>query len=127
MGSGPHTDKHPPQSLFTGKFILLTTFCIAFYESYLSTMLPHDAQGMRSFSQTNSTGMTKVQFYPFLTPIIVENICLGFLSFSGIYLVPGGSASQTLSSGTGIKRFISSFCLRTVKVDKGTVKKVLLN
>ncbi len=38
--------------------------------------------------------------------ILVKNSCLGLLSFSGIYLVPGRSASQTSSSGTGIKRFI---------------------
>jgi hypothetical protein len=35
-GSGPQSDKHLPQSLFKGQF-LMTTFYIAFYESYLST------------------------------------------------------------------------------------------
>jgi hypothetical protein len=35
--SGPQTDEHLPQSPFTGKFLWMTTFCIAFYESYLST------------------------------------------------------------------------------------------
>ncbi len=105
---------------------LMTTFCIAFYESYLSTMLPHDAHCTRSavfFSNKSSTGMTNVQFYPFLTSILVENLCLGLLSFSGIYLVSGRSASQTQSSGTGIKR--SSFCIRTVKVNK--VKIICVN
>jgi hypothetical protein len=36
-GSGPQTDKHLPESPVTGKFFLMTTFWIAFYESYLST------------------------------------------------------------------------------------------
>jgi hypothetical protein len=35
-GSGPQTDKHLSQSNFTGNFFLMTTFCIAFYESYVS-------------------------------------------------------------------------------------------
>ena len=35
-GSGPQTDKHLPQSLFTDNFFEMTTFCIAFYEPYLS-------------------------------------------------------------------------------------------
>ncbi len=30
-------DKHLPQSPFTGQFFKMTTFCIAFYESYLCT------------------------------------------------------------------------------------------
>ncbi len=34
---GPQTEKHLPQSSFTGQFFKMTTFCIAFYESYLST------------------------------------------------------------------------------------------
>jgi hypothetical protein len=29
-GRGPQTDKHLPQSTFTGKFFYITTFCIAF-------------------------------------------------------------------------------------------------
>ncbi len=33
---GPQTDKSLPQSLFTGKFFQMTTFCIAFYRSNLS-------------------------------------------------------------------------------------------
>jgi hypothetical protein len=37
-GSGPQTEKHLPQSPFTGEFFQMTTFCIAFYKSYLSTM-----------------------------------------------------------------------------------------
>jgi hypothetical protein len=37
MGYGPQTDKHLPHSPFTGELFLMTTFCIAFYESYLST------------------------------------------------------------------------------------------
>jgi hypothetical protein len=42
-GSGPQTDKHLPQSPFTGEFFKMTTFCIAFYESYLFAVssLPH--------------------------------------------------------------------------------------
>ncbi len=32
-----NSDKHLPQSPFTGKFFPMTTFCIDFYESYLST------------------------------------------------------------------------------------------
>ncbi len=35
--SGPQTDKHLPKSPFTGQFFYLTTFCISFYEFYLST------------------------------------------------------------------------------------------
>jgi hypothetical protein len=35
-GSGPHTDKHLKQITFTGKFFSMTTFCNAFYDSYLS-------------------------------------------------------------------------------------------
>ncbi len=35
-GSGPQTDKHLPQSPLTSQFFLMTTFCIAFCESYLS-------------------------------------------------------------------------------------------
>jgi hypothetical protein len=36
-GYGPQTDKHLPKSLFSGQFFQLTAFCIAFFESYLST------------------------------------------------------------------------------------------
>jgi hypothetical protein len=36
-GSGPQTDKHLPESHFTGQFVQMTTFCIAFSEFYLST------------------------------------------------------------------------------------------
>ncbi len=36
--SGPQTYKHLPQSTFTGKIFWMTTFCIAFYESYISTL-----------------------------------------------------------------------------------------
>ncbi len=36
---GPQTDKHLPQSPFTGQFIWITTFGIAFYQSNLSTVL----------------------------------------------------------------------------------------
>jgi hypothetical protein len=36
--SGPQTDKHLPQCSFRGQFFLMTTFCTAFYESYLSTV-----------------------------------------------------------------------------------------
>ncbi len=39
-GSGPQTDKHLPQSPFTDRFIQMT-FCIAFYESYLSMVEFH--------------------------------------------------------------------------------------
>jgi hypothetical protein len=35
--SGPQTDKHLPQSPVTVQFFWMTTFCIAFYKSYLST------------------------------------------------------------------------------------------
>jgi hypothetical protein len=34
--SGFQTDKHLPQSPITGQFLQVTTFCIVFYESYLS-------------------------------------------------------------------------------------------
>jgi hypothetical protein len=34
---GPHTDKHLPQSPFTCQFFQTMTFCIAFYQSNLST------------------------------------------------------------------------------------------
>jgi hypothetical protein len=34
--SGSKTDKHLPQSPFAGKFFKMTTFCIDFYESYIS-------------------------------------------------------------------------------------------
>jgi hypothetical protein len=34
----PQTDKHLPQSPFTGHFCSMTTFCIAFYKSYISTV-----------------------------------------------------------------------------------------
>ncbi len=34
-----NSDKHMPQSLFTGQFLLVTKFCIAFYECYLSTLI----------------------------------------------------------------------------------------
>ncbi len=37
-GSGRQTNKHLPQSPFTGQFFYMTTFYIAFYESYLSTV-----------------------------------------------------------------------------------------
>ncbi len=37
--SGPQTDKHLPQSPLTCQFFSMTTFCIAFFESYLSTWL----------------------------------------------------------------------------------------
>jgi hypothetical protein len=33
-GGGPQTDKHLPQSPFTGKLYLITTFGIAFYQSF---------------------------------------------------------------------------------------------
>jgi hypothetical protein len=33
----PQTDKHLPQNPFTGQFFKMTTFCIAFCESYLYT------------------------------------------------------------------------------------------
>ncbi len=36
-GSWPQTNKHLPQSPITGQFFQMTTFCIAFYGSYLST------------------------------------------------------------------------------------------
>jgi hypothetical protein len=36
-GDGPQTDEHLPQSPFTGQFLLMATFCLAFYDSYLST------------------------------------------------------------------------------------------
>jgi hypothetical protein len=40
-GEGPQKDKHPPQkSSFPGHFFCMTTFCIAFYESNLSTVVP---------------------------------------------------------------------------------------
>jgi hypothetical protein len=32
-----NTDKHLPKSPLTGKFFKMSTFCIVFYESYLST------------------------------------------------------------------------------------------
>ncbi len=35
-GSGPQTDKHLPQSPFTGQLFQMTIFCIVFYESYLT-------------------------------------------------------------------------------------------
>jgi hypothetical protein len=35
-----NSDKHLPQSPSTGQFILMTTFCIAIYESYFSTDVP---------------------------------------------------------------------------------------
>jgi hypothetical protein len=38
-GSVPQTDEHLPQSTFTVQFFWMTTFCIAFYEPYLSTHL----------------------------------------------------------------------------------------
>jgi hypothetical protein len=38
-GSGPQTDKHLLQSPCTGQFFQMTTFCIAFSESYLSTAI----------------------------------------------------------------------------------------
>ncbi len=36
-GRGLQTDKHLPQSLFTGQCFYITTFDIAFYQSNLST------------------------------------------------------------------------------------------
>ncbi len=36
-GSGNHTYKHLPQRSFTDNFFM-TTFCIAFFEYYLSTV-----------------------------------------------------------------------------------------
>ncbi len=36
LSSGLQTYKHLPQSPFTGKFFQMTTFCMSFYESYLS-------------------------------------------------------------------------------------------
>jgi hypothetical protein len=35
---GPQTDNHLPQSPFTGQFFFMTTFCISFYQSNLSTV-----------------------------------------------------------------------------------------
>jgi hypothetical protein len=35
------SEKHRPQSPFRGKICWITTFCIAFYESYLSAIYPH--------------------------------------------------------------------------------------
>ncbi len=42
-----NSDKHLPQSTLTGQFFQMMTFCIAFYESYLST-------GYRFFRQPSS-------------------------------------------------------------------------
>ncbi len=39
-GVTPQTDKHMQQSPFTGKCCKMTTFCIAFYQSNLSTPTP---------------------------------------------------------------------------------------
>ncbi len=39
--------KHMPQNPFTGKIFWMTTFCIAFYESYLSTGWCHDVFSVR--------------------------------------------------------------------------------
>jgi hypothetical protein len=36
-GRGPQTKKYLSQSPFPGHFFLMTTFCIAFYQPYLST------------------------------------------------------------------------------------------
>ncbi len=43
-GRGPQTDKHLPQSPFTGQFFQITTFGIALYQSNLSTKLPLHAE-----------------------------------------------------------------------------------
>ncbi len=43
-GRGPQTDKHLPQSPFTSKFLQMTTFCVAFYESNLSMHIVHGLQ-----------------------------------------------------------------------------------
>jgi hypothetical protein len=37
-GTGPQTDKQMPQSPVTDKFFQMMTFCVAFYEYYLSTV-----------------------------------------------------------------------------------------
>jgi hypothetical protein len=51
-GRDLQTDKHVPQSPLTGQFFMMTTFCIAFYESYLSMVAP-------------SVGKQVVRVYPF--------------------------------------------------------------
>jgi hypothetical protein len=38
--SGSHTDKHLPQSPITGKLFLNDDILLAFYEFYLSTVVP---------------------------------------------------------------------------------------
>jgi hypothetical protein len=38
--------KKPPQSPFTGQIFHMTTFCIAFYESYLSTVYNKQGAGL---------------------------------------------------------------------------------
>jgi hypothetical protein len=50
MGFRPQIVKQVPQSPVTGQFFKMTAFCIAFYESYLSTQK----------SNTNSQNHTKL-------------------------------------------------------------------
>jgi hypothetical protein len=47
-GRGPHTDKHLPQSLFTGLF-LDNDFGIAFYQSNLSTVNTQVTKGFYAY------------------------------------------------------------------------------
>ncbi len=46
---GPQADKHLPQSPFTGQFFEMTTFCIVFYESFLSTLNPNSCKQDKVF------------------------------------------------------------------------------
>jgi hypothetical protein len=57
-GSGPQTEKQQPQSPFTRQFFLMTTFCIAFYESYLfcGSKDVHRLWGCKSASMKGEMG-----------------------------------------------------------------------
>jgi len=58
-----NSNKHLPHSPFTGQFLYMTTFCIAFYESYLSTLprlasiLWHETCWGRTLAQWKTIGV----------------------------------------------------------------------
>ncbi len=71
--SGPPTEKHLLQIPWTGQFFLMTTFCIAFYESHLST------------------GLTYLKISHYVTFISSECCRSGSTSFGKLVSVPNQS------------------------------------
>ncbi len=86
-GSGPQTDKHRPQSPLTGQFFQMTTFCIAFNESYLSKVF--FALVVQQFLSIYVHTETKIMIYMYLLcNVLVKNSLRMIKSFLFIIYCP---------------------------------------